>query len=134
MPSPKVDRVIETGIYVEDLKAVREFYESVLGLEFVSEEKGRHVFLKAGKSMLLLFRAERTLKESNLPPHGAAGSQHFALQIKSEDFDGWKGRLRQKDVRIEQEVTWSSSRSLYFRDPDGNLVELLTPGNWPVDE
>lgn len=134
MKGPRVDRVIETGVYVEDLKASREFYESVLGLEFVSEEKGRHVFLKAGKSMLLLFRAERTLEETKLPPHGAAGKQHFALQVDGEDFEAWKVTLKEKGVEIEQEVRWGASRSIYFRDPSGNLVELITPGNWPVDD
>jgi catechol-2,3-dioxygenase len=131
--APRIDRVLETGIYVKDLKRARRFYESVLGLELVSEEKGRHVFLKAGKSMLLLFRAERTLEESKLPPHGAAGSQHFALQVREEDFDSWKVRLKEKGVEVEKEFNWGVSRSLYFRDPDGNLVELITPGNWPVE-
>lgn len=37
-------------------------------------------------------------------------------------------------VDIEIEVGWKEkSRSLYFRDPAGNLVELITPGEWPVD-
>lgn len=131
---PRVDRVVETGIYVEDLVGARRFYESVLGLEYVSGEAGRHVFLKAGKTMLLLFRAERTLEEKKLPPHGAAGSQHFALQVRDEDFDAWKGRLQGMGVTVEKEVSWGRSRSVYFRDPDGNLVELITEGNWPVDD
>jgi catechol-2,3-dioxygenase len=102
-------------------------------LELVQAEQGRHIFLKAGKSMLLLFRADRTLKETKLPPHGAEGSQHFALQIEEEDYGAWKARLRDSGVKVEQEVTWGSSRSIYFRDPDGNLVELITAGNWPVE-
>lgn len=129
----RVDRVVETGVYVEDLAAAKGFYQRVLGLQLVSEEKGRHVFLKAGKSMLLLFRAERTLEEPKLPPHGAAGSQHFALQTPGDDYQGWKDRLVGSGVEIEQEVSWGTSRSLHFRDPDGNLVELITAGNWPVD-
>lgn len=132
--APRIDRVVETGIYVSDLAGARNFYESVLGLEFVSEEAGRHVFLKAGKSMLLLFRAERTLKERKLPTHGASGSQHFALQISDEDYGAWIKRLKERGVEVEQEVDWGSSRSIYLRDPAGNLVELITSGNWPVDE
>jgi catechol-2,3-dioxygenase len=31
-------------------------------------------------------------------------------------------------------VNWNSkTKSLYFRDPAGNLVELITPGSWPVE-
>jgi hypothetical protein len=33
---------------------MKDFYVNKIGLEFVSEEKGRHVFLRAGKSMLLI--------------------------------------------------------------------------------
>lgn len=131
---PSIDRIVETGIYVNDLAGARSFYESVLGLEFVSEEAGRHVFLKAGKNMLLLFRAEMTLKEGRLPTHGASGSQHFALQIRDEDYDAWTKHLKERGVKVEQEVDWGSSHSIYLRDPAGNLVELITSGNWPVDE
>lgn len=134
MPSLTIDRVVETGVYVEDLQKAKRFYESVLGLRVVAEEPGRHVFLKAGKSMLLLFRAEKTMKETRLPPHGAAGSQHFALQIREPDYEPWRARLGEMGVAVEQEVSWGGSRSLYFRDPDGNLVELITPGNWPVED
>jgi catechol 2,3-dioxygenase-like lactoylglutathione lyase family enzyme len=63
-----VRKIIETGVYVTDLEAARDFYTRVLGLEFYSGEPNRHVFLKAGKSMLLLFSAATTLQEKRLPP------------------------------------------------------------------
>jgi catechol-2,3-dioxygenase len=43
---------------------MKDFYVNKIGLKFISEEKGRHVFLKAGKSMLLIFNPEiQGLKE-----------------------------------------------------------------------
>ena len=39
---------------------MKDFYVNKIGLEFVSEEKGRHVFLRAGKSMLLIFNPDNT--------------------------------------------------------------------------
>ena len=39
---------------------MKDFYVNRLGLDLVSEEEGRHVFLKAGKSMLLIFNPENT--------------------------------------------------------------------------
>ena len=42
--------------------------------------------------------------------------------------------LNEKKIKIEKEVTWEkSTNSIYFRDPAGNLVEIITPGSWPVD-
>jgi catechol-2,3-dioxygenase len=52
---------------------MKDFYVNNIGLELASEEKGRHVFLKAGKSMLLIFNPENTkVKDSSIfPAHGA---------------------------------------------------------------
>jgi hypothetical protein len=42
--------------------------------------------------------------------------------------------LKEKNIKIENEVTWNKgTNSIYFRDPVGNLVEIITPGSWPVD-
>jgi catechol-2,3-dioxygenase len=46
------------------LKKMKDFYTNILGLEFVSEEKDRCVFLKAGQSMLLIFNPNKTLVSS----------------------------------------------------------------------
>ncbi len=129
-----VRKIVETGVYVDDLDAARDFYTKVLDLEFYSGEPDRHVFLKAGKSMLLLFRAAATMQEKRLPAHGASGVQHFALEIEDADYDSWRKRLSDQGVAIEKEVDWGKGRSLYFRDPSNNVVELITKGNWPVDD
>lgn len=134
MKPPAVRKVVETGVYVDDLDAARDFYTRVLGLEFHSGEPNRHVFLKAGKSMLLLFRAATTLQEKRLPAHGATGVQHFAFEIEASDYDSWKRKLSDEGVSIEKEVDWGRARSFYFRDPSNNVVELMTKGNWPVDD
>ncbi|MDV3277260.1 MAG: VOC family protein [Nitrososphaerales archaeon] len=129
-----VRKVVETGVYVTDLDAARDFYTRVLGLELYSSEPNRHVFLKAGKSMLLLFLAATTLQEKRLPAHGASGIQHFAFEIDDADYDSWKARLSREGVAITKEVNWGKARSVYFDDPSGNVVELITKGNWPVDD
>ena len=54
----KFTKIVETCIYSSKLKEMKDFYMNKLGLDFVSEENGRHVFLKAGKSMLLIFNPE----------------------------------------------------------------------------
>ncbi len=128
----QIQGIVETAIYAEDLDAALLFYRDLLGLEFVTQEKDRHVFFRVGTSnMLLIFRAETTLQGDHLPPHGAIGPSHFAFAILAESLPYWRQRLAQYGVAIEKEVTWpTGSISLYFRDPAGNAVELLTPGLW----
>jgi catechol 2,3-dioxygenase-like lactoylglutathione lyase family enzyme len=128
----KINAVIETAIYVDDLQATEAFYGTILGLRVMGKEPGRHVFLQVGEaSVLLAFRAETTLKGDLLPPHGATGPGHFALGIEVEAFDAWRKLLQGHGVSIEKEVEWPrGGKSLYFRDPAGNSVELVTPGVW----
>jgi catechol-2,3-dioxygenase len=121
---------------------MKDFYTNILGLEFVSEEKDRSVFLKAGQSMLLIFNPNKTLVSSEdstiqFPAHGAFAPPsiiHIALEIDKENYDNAKHMLIEKNIKIEKEITWGKgTNSIYFRDPAGNLVEIITPGAWPVD-
>ena len=128
----KIKAVVETAIFVYDLQAAETFYKKVLGLPVIGEEPGRHVFFQAGEaSVLLAFRAEATLKGDQLPPHGATGPGHFALGIEAEAFNAWRKLLHGHGVTIVKVVEWPrGGKSLYFRDPAGNSVELVTPGVW----
>jgi len=128
----KIKAVIETAIYVDDLQATETFYRTILGLVVIGKEPGRHVFFQVGEgSVLLAFRAESTLKGDQLPHHGATGQGHFALGIEPEAFDAWQKLLHDHGVAIEKVVEWPRGGwSIYFRDPAGNSVELVTPGVW----
>lgn len=136
----QIIKIIETCIYTSDLEKTRDFYINILGLQFISEEKGRHVFLKAGKSMLLIFNPNSTLdeKKSIFPIHGINSPPsviHLAFEINNEDYHQWLEKLREKEIIIEKEIEFEKEkRSIYFRDPSGNLVELITQKAWPVDE
>ena len=127
-----IKAVVETAIYVDDLRAAEAFYGAILGLPVIGKEPGRHVFFRVGEAgVLLAFRAEATLQGDPSPPHGASGPGHFALGIDAASFDAWRNLLRGHGVRIEKEVEWPrGGKSLYFRDPAGNSVELVTPGVW----
>jgi catechol 2,3-dioxygenase-like lactoylglutathione lyase family enzyme len=124
--------VVETAIYAGDLERAERFYCDVLGLSLLGKEADRHVFFQVGDhDVLLVFLAQATLKGDRLPAHGASGPGHFAMGILAGDLDAWRGRLGDHHVAIEQEVSWPhGGRSLYFRDPAGNSVELITPGVW----
>jgi len=137
--SPKISRLVETSLYVADLERSARFYTQVLGLEIESRLKGRHVFLFAGQSMLLLFdptylkHEHEEEGEKALPQIYEPGMTHIAFEIDPKNYDEWKETLRKNGVTIEAEKTWEKgNRSIYFRDPDGNVVELIEPGSWPL--
>jgi catechol 2,3-dioxygenase-like lactoylglutathione lyase family enzyme len=128
----EIRNLVETSAYVDDLDRAEVFYRDVLGLEVIDREAGRHVFFRVGNAdVLLLFNADETLKGLTLPAHGARGPGHFAFGIAADALDAWRARLAGHGVAIEKEMTWPrGGRSLYFRDPAGNSVELITPGLW----
>ena len=130
----KVSGILETSLYVDDLDKALKFYGEILGLEFVSREKDRHVFFRCGGSMFLLFNPEMTEMSEEVPDHGARGAGHVAFSVDSSDIPDWIEFLKERGVAIEADVSFSRGRSIYFRDPSGNSVEITTPKIWNMEE
>lgn len=121
----------ETCIYVKDLERTKDFYLGKLGLPLISLVKNRHVFFRAGNSVLLCFIAEETEKEKELPPHGAAGVIHFALEVSREEYPSALLQIKSSGIDILHEHSWKNNlHSFYFHDPDGHLVEIIEQGLW----
>ena len=134
--APALTRVVETSLYFDDLAAATAFYREVLGLR-VMNEGARLVALDAGAgTVLLLFQRGATTEgyrwpEGFIPGHDGAGPAHVALGVASEHLDAWARRLTSLGITVESRVTWTrGGRSLYFRDPGGHSLELVTPGTW----
>jgi catechol 2,3-dioxygenase-like lactoylglutathione lyase family enzyme len=122
----------EQVIFAADLGAAEAFYAGVLGLPVIGRESGRHVFFRVGEAnVLLVFNADATLAGGMPPSHGTRGPGHFAFGVPAASLDAWRDHLTASGVAVEKEVTWPlGGRSIYFRDPAGNSVELVTPGVW----
>ena len=128
---PRITGILETVLYVSDIDRAEQFYRDVMALRPIGKEPGRHVFFRVGSGVLLLFRAERTRRSASLPPHGAAGEIHICFTIAPDEYETWKARIRESRIVIEKETQWPVGRSFYFRDPDGNLLELANADIWP---
>jgi len=128
--------ILETCLYVDDLTTAETFYRDVLGLKVIRRKKGRHVFFQCGQGMLLVFDPTATGRPgSSVPPHGATGDGHVAFAIPNRDVDNWRQRLESHGVTIERNVDWpQGGRSLYFRDPAGNSLELASPLIWGMED
>ncbi len=131
---PPILRVVETGVYVYDLAEAEAFYHGILGLPVVAKDDDRHIFFQVGEEgVLLVFLPDASLIGDTLPPHGTRGPGHFALGIPKDSLDVWRKHLASHNIPIEQEVDWPpGGKSLYFRDPSNNSVELITPGVWEL--
>lgn len=130
---PRIRSIVETVLYVDDLARSVEYYARVLGLELMMRDDRFAAFAVASGQVLLLFlRGESAAGIQTgrgfIPGHDAIGRQHLALGASREELVEWGLAL---GAQVESEVDWPrGGRSLFLRDPDGHLVELVTPGTW----
>jgi len=135
--APRVTRVLETCLHVEDVEKAARFYEGLFGFTRMASNERFCAFNVAAGSVLLLFRRGGTLVPvvtdgGIIPPHGGNGALHLAFSIPAEDLKTWEQRVANARIAIESRVRWElGGESLYFRDLDQHLVELATPGTWP---
>ena len=127
--------ILETVLYAEDLDRAQSFYRDTLGLERTQEEKGRHVFLRCGGQMLLIFNPRKTVETSSgvlpVPPHGAFGQGHVCFRASASELRDWRELFESRGIPIEADFEWPrGGRSVYVRDPAGNSVEFAEPRIW----
>lgn len=132
----KVEQILETCVYADDLEQAERFYRDVLGLELHSKQVGRHVFFRCGAQMFLVFNADATRGQfAEQPLHGCRGEGHVAFAVANREIQDWKNRLKRHDVELEHECIWpGGGTSIFIRDPAGNSVELASPRIWNLAE
>jgi catechol 2,3-dioxygenase-like lactoylglutathione lyase family enzyme len=133
-----VTGVLESGIYVDDVARSAEFYCRIFGFEQLVGDQRFCALSVAGRQVFLIFKRGGTLTPMQLPggvlpPHDGCGQQHFAFSIPTAELEAWERKLAENGVEIESRITWPrGGKSVYFRDPDGHLAELITPGCWAI--
>jgi catechol 2,3-dioxygenase-like lactoylglutathione lyase family enzyme len=135
---PALKDVKETALYVDDMERAKAFYCGVLRLETLVADQRFCALNVNGRHVLLLFLRGSSLDDTHLPggvipPHDGSGPLHAGFSVDGEELPMWEAHLRANGVEILSEVSWPrGGRSIYFRDPDGHLLELLTPGVWTI--
>ena len=135
-PAPAVEGLLETSLYAGDLRQTAAFYRGLFGFKTLVDSPRLVAFEVAAKHVLLVFQAGATEDDvvnsrGAIPGHDGRGRLHLALSIAAADLEAWRRRLGEREIAIAGEYRWPrGGTSLYFRDPDGALVELATPGLW----
>ncbi len=133
---PAVTQILETALYVDDLDRAARFYERLFGFAVMNRDDRFCALNVAPASVLLLFLRGGTLAPVEtgygaIPPHDGSGPLHMAFAIPAAELAAWEQKLAAEKISIESTVRWPrGSVSLYFRDPDQNLIELATPRLW----
>jgi catechol 2,3-dioxygenase-like lactoylglutathione lyase family enzyme len=134
---PNLLGVLETVLYVETFERACPFYEQVLALNSVYRDQRLCAYDVGAHGLLLLFLRGHSLETvhmpgGTIPPHDGSGPVHIAFSIAAHELADWEAQLTAAGIAIEGRTTWRRGGvSIYFRDPDGHLLELATPGLWP---
>jgi catechol 2,3-dioxygenase-like lactoylglutathione lyase family enzyme len=133
---PRIDGLLETSLYVDDMQRAVAFFERVLGLRPMVRGDRLTAFDAGRSGVVLVFRRGASSNDmpsalGTVPGHDGSGPLHMAFAIGADAYDDWRRHLVEHGVSISSEVRWPrGGRSIYFHDPDGHVLELATPGLW----
>ena len=122
-PFKAIRAVDYTVIFVRDMTAMRAFYEDILGFPLLREFTGWFEY-QIGPNTLALARPSRTKSDAPLPKGSAA--LQLAFKVSPSEVDACADELVRKGVSLLSPPTDQpfGHRTLFFRDPDGNLLEV----------
>lgn len=141
---PRLAGIIETALYVDDLNRARHFYSTVLCLQPILDSPTLIAFSVGDKNVLLIFQRGGSMKTQHfpggdggprgeIPPHDGHGPLHICFAVAADQLPAWEKKLEASGIPIEGRMQWSpAGESIYFRDPDNHLLELMTPGTWSI--
>ncbi len=127
---PPVNGILETALYVDDLAMSLAFYQRIFGFatNFAAD---RLVSLAVQPGQVLLLFTKRGSVELPRGAHHGDGNLHLAFSVAADQIEIWRAHLARHGIALDDEIRWGRGGiSLYFRDPDGHLLEVGSPGIW----
>ena len=124
-PFQAIRSIDYTVILVRDMAAMRAFYGDILRFSLLRELSPGWIEYRIGGNVLALSRPHRTAKDAPTPAGSAA--LQLAFQVAAPDVDRCADELKRHGVDLLEPPTDQpfGHRTLYFRDPDGNLLEVF---------
>ena len=112
----KVTGIDHVVLHVQDLERSKKFYIDLLGFT-VAHEGGRQSFLSCGSQQVALFEVGSEL-------HAGSEMNHMALRLAAGEYGEVKAVLETAGVEVHGRP--GDDRCLYFNDPDGHRLQVLT--------
>lgn len=138
----RISGIHHITLIARNLERSVAFYRDLLGMRLVKQTRNqddataRHFYFgdEAGEPGTVVTCFEYPHMEDGKV--GVGSTHHFALAVESpEELDGWRQYLTSRGVPCSEALDRTYFRSLYFRDPDGHIIELATRGpGLTVDE
>jgi catechol 2,3-dioxygenase len=123
------------NLYVRNAERSHKWYEEVLGLHTYDYRPGWAAFMSANKDMSHEIALMQVGDDAPLQQKGQVGLNHLAFMMESlDDLKDAYRRLKETGVKIDRIVDHGLSLGIYFRDPDGNGLEVsyeLPRDQWP---
>jgi catechol 2,3-dioxygenase-like lactoylglutathione lyase family enzyme len=113
------------ALNARDMDAMTRFYRDLLGFVVEWEPDADNVYLTSGIDNLALHRSTPKSAESSAP---GGALDHLGVIVREEsDVDKWAAFLMEQGVAMDAmpRTHRDGARSCYFRDPDGNRVQVI---------
>src|SRR6266852_8770167 len=114
-----------TVIFVRDMAAMRRFYEDIVGFRLLRKLSPGWIEYRVGGNTLALARPSLTAADAPMP-NGSASLQ-LAFKVSAPEVDQCADELVRQGVNLVSPPPEQvfGHRTLFFRDPDGNLLEVF---------
>jgi catechol 2,3-dioxygenase-like lactoylglutathione lyase family enzyme len=112
-----------TIVPARDKIAAARFFAEIFGLDF-KELDDHFAPVRVNGTLTLLFDTERSVE-----------SHHYAFHVTEAEFDAIFGRVRKAGLAFGSAPwsiddgslnNWNGGRGVYFKDPNGHVLELMT--------
>ena len=112
-----------TGLWVDDLEAMTDFYTGMLGLQVTDRDDDLGIVFLSSRPAVE--HHEMVLQAGRTAPRDVKLTHQISWRIDSLDsLVAFHKRFRQAGVPVQQEVTHGNAYGIYFFDPEGNRNEV----------
>lgn len=117
-----IERIGHAVLRVSDVEEAVAFYRDVLGMQAVRHDPGSAAFMSFGT----LHHDIGLFKDKGDGSRGSLGLAHLALRLPGGDAElrGAYATLKAAGVPVDHTSDHGMTHSFYFRDPDGNTLEI----------
>ncbi|MBL4766884.1 MAG: VOC family protein [Rhodobacteraceae bacterium] len=123
-PFQAIQAIDYTVIFVRDMAAMRGFYEEILRFPLMRKLSENWIEYRIGSNTLVLSKPGLTASDAPTPKGSAA--LQLAFRVLPSQVDLCASELTRQSIDLISPPTDRDfgHRTLFFRDPDGNLLEI----------